>query len=134
MDETVIKKTGKIFGLDFVIAQNILLREHKLEMKFGTGYVKVPEHSILNGKKHYYTDSKLRPIEKAINDISIYGGLTFAGRLKNRGGWWFGFDTAHDIKIKKWEWSDKKILRELEKLALQIKRITNEYSIFKIEK
>lgn len=76
------------------------------------GYVAVPgDHPALG--LSYYTDSfdiddllqdrktlADAKIQHAINQISVHGGLTFAGSLGWREGveeatWWFGFDCAH---------------------------------------
>lgn len=61
------------------------------------GYVGVEKGNILYGKDYSYgwDENKLSPIEKAINDIRVHGGLTFADTLDHDGLWYFGFDCAH---------------------------------------
>ncbi len=33
--------------------------------------------------------------QKQLNEICVHGGITLAGKMKDKTGWWFGFDTAH---------------------------------------
>lgn len=139
----IIKKEGDfekgvMFGLPFVIWRHL---------SFGhwCGYVAVPKESRLNGK-NYYTHSEsengLSKLEQAINDISVHGGLTYAGKLKERAKndlWYFGFDCAHseDLepfmiekypKLSEGYYKDKEfVLIEVESLAKQLKELITIY-------
>lgn len=127
---------GEILGLSFVIWRN---------PTFGhwCGYVGVPKDSRLDGKNYYfYTESEngLSKLEQAINDISVHGGLTYAGKLGDRAKddlWYFGFDCAHSgdtspYMIEKYpeleganDWyKDKEfVMTEIENLTKQLKEI-----------
>lgn len=73
------------------------------------GYVGVPQLHPAHGKSYYdsdldiddiLTDPNIKErarIQKAINEIHVHGGLTYAGSDEKRGKdfHWFGFDCAH---------------------------------------
>lgn len=106
------------------------------------GYVGVPKESRLYGRDYYISSSSengLSECEKAINDIDVHGGLTYAGKRKNDEEadiWYFGFDCAHSgdwTGHRDWDSSavyrDKEyVIEECKKLAKQIKKITTLYS------
>lgn len=78
------------------------------------GYVGVPKNHPAHGMDYYFSDyeddedgkiteKELTSLQKAINDIHVHGGLTYA-RADAPGGidnklvkdyWWFGFDCGH---------------------------------------
>lgn len=124
---------GEILGLSFVIWRH---------PDFGhlNGYVGVPKDSRLSGKKYcFYSESEngLSKLEQAINNISVHGGLTFAGKLNktNDDLWYFGFDTGHfddlsPFMLEKYPhitngfYKDKEfVMTEIQNLALQLKEI-----------
>ena len=125
---------GEVLGLPFVIWRH---------PSFGhwCGYVGVPKESRLNGKNYYISsesENGLSKLEQAINDISIHGGLTYAGKLGERSKddlWYFGFDCGHagDLEpfmIEKYPtmadgyYKDKEfVMTEVESLAKQLKEI-----------
>lgn len=126
---------GKILGMPFVIWRHL---------NFGhwCGYVGVPNDSKLKGKNYYFhteSENSLSKLERAISDISVHGGLTYAGKLSKEkikdGLWYFGFDCGHsgDLEpfiVKEYpelasgSYKDKKfVMVEVENLARQLKEI-----------
>ena len=105
------------------------------------GYVGVPKHSRLNEKNYYYSSGSelgLSKLEEAINNIDVHGGLTFAGKLKEKEGdstYYFGFDCAHSGDLVEYYFDYPKflsnifyrnkdyVIEECKKLALQLKGI-----------
>lgn len=123
---------GTMFGLPFIIWRNP-------KMKFWCGYVGVPKDSRLNGKRYYIStesENGLSNLEKAINDIDVHGGLTWAGELGDKSGddiWYFGFDCAHSgdaYMLDYLRFGEKNtyknkayVMTEIEALARQLKKI-----------
>jgi hypothetical protein len=60
-----------------------------MEHGYANGYVGVPKEHPWYGKHYDEIESSY--------DISVHGGLTFAGKLKedSEDYWYVGFDTAH---------------------------------------
>lgn len=61
---------------------------------------------------------------------SVHGGVSFAGRLRSREGYWIGFDCAHagdampmidDRMIDGRVWSVDEVAEEVERLAEQVR-------------
>ena len=74
------------------------------------GYVAVPVDHPTAGLDYYSSPFELKDFEtltvarvnaqRAVNDIEVHGGLTYAGNdrihaMAAKGAWWFGFDCAH---------------------------------------
>ena len=95
--EKIIKEEGNDYEFTALGLPCLLMRNTSV----GTwcGYVGVPKNSRLNSKRHYTSSNSengISPLEKAIYDISVHGGLTYSGRRKKGDDtWYFGFDCAH---------------------------------------
>lgn len=75
------------FKKNVVLAKGVLNGHEFVILNLGThpcSYVKMPKLSVLNNFD--YTK---------IVGVDCHGGLTFAGKLNNRNGFWFGWDYAH---------------------------------------
>ena len=76
------------------------------------GYVGVPKEHPAHGRDYWPESDSVEPIDQAIRDIEVHGGLTFAdscqhgddsahgichipGEGEPDNVWWFGFDCAH---------------------------------------
>jgi len=95
--EKLIEQEGDEFDFEVFGFPCYLLRQKSLG--YWCGYVQVPKDSRLF-RKNYYCSSKselgISKLEQAINDISVHGGITFAGeRKENDDTWYFGFDCGH---------------------------------------
>lgn len=142
MNETLTKQIkeegdfdkGVVLGMSFVIWRH---------PSFGhwCGYVGVSKGSKLDGRNYYIStesENGLSKLEQAINNISVHGGLTYAGKLKDRSGddlWYFGFDCNHSGDLAPFtaekypmmadgSYKDKEfVMAEIKSLAMQLKEI-----------
>lgn len=73
---------GKSYGDSVVYRDGALERE---------GH-EVNPIALLAGAIKIDTEAKTAPIDLLVD---VHGGLTFSGELRNRHGFWFGFDCAH---------------------------------------
>lgn len=87
------------------------------------GYVGVHESHPAFGLNYYVYTIDIDDIEKwpstrvkiqrAINDIEVHGGLTYAdlgdGKLMGEDIWWFGFDTKHCCDAGNFEFAKKEL-------------------------
>ena len=112
------------------------------EMGHWCGYVGVPQNSKLNGKDYYYyseNELNISKLEEAINNITVHGGLTFAGKLKEGDLMhYFGFDCSHlgDLNRLCFDYPDIKpdaiyrdksyVIKECKQLAEQLSKIIAE--------
>ena len=134
--EKIIKDEGYEFDFEAFGLPCYLLRNKSLG--HWCGYVQVPEDSRLFGKNYnFYSQSEngISALEKAINDINVHGGLTYAGERRKDGDWWFGFDCGHfgDLCLYQLDYNlgdscavykDKEyVINECKNLAKQIKEI-----------
>lgn len=102
------------------------------------GYVGVPQDHPAYGKNYStWSESEqgISPVESAVNDISVHGGLTFAASelhyQPEKDLWWFGFDCAHagDISSVFLMYSNdtyktkEYVIEEVKSLAEQLKKI-----------
>ena len=118
--EKIVKEEGdymefEAFGLPCVIWRN---------KNFGhwCGYAGVPKDSRLDGKRYYFStesENGLSSLEKAINEIEIHGGLTYAGKRKENWEyskkddiWYFGFDCGHYGDLQKYQFEYPENIRE----------------------
>jgi len=139
--QKIIKKEGNSHKFEAFGLQCEMVRMTSLG--HWCGYVAVPKDSKLHGKSYWTsTDSEngLSEVEKAINDIDIHGGLTFASNLKKGSAWYFGFDCAHlnDLVLYMFDYSsilsegsvykDKEfVIKECESLAEQLSKIIKDH-------
>jgi hypothetical protein len=139
----IIKKEGDEYKFEAFGLPCLMIRNTRKGMGHWCGYVGVPKESELNGKD-YYVSSKselgISKLEQAINDISIHGGFTFSGKMKDDDTWYFGFDCAHlgDIDLYMFDfheiveedtYKDKDfVISECQNLARQLKQIIGNYN------
>lgn len=76
---------------DFMSGYDCLILRHQYHGQLN-GYVKVPVKNKLY-RAHYDA------IHRRLPGLSVHGGLTFAGKLAGRRGYWVGFDTAHHLDL-----------------------------------
>ena len=123
---------GEILGLPYIIWRHPSLGHW-------CGYIGVPKDSRLNGKSYYIStesENGLSKLEQAIDDISVHGGLTYAGNRDEKSDtWYFGFDCGHSGDVEPFmaekyphladgTYKNKDfVMVEVENLAKQLKEI-----------
>lgn len=106
------------------------------------GYVGVVQGSPLFGLPGYVTirsskETAITPTQAQINNISVHGGLTFAGEFKNfqiEKIWWFGFDTAHLYDIRPFSvcgmsFDSQGSYRDMKYVANEVNRLADQITL-----
>ena len=90
--------------LPILIIENTWNSREWQDFGWGNGYVRVDEHFDFT----------------RMDRFNVHGGITFDGRLKDRGGIWLGFDTCHAGDTKK-VWCKETVLIETLNLLAQVR-------------
>lgn len=87
------------------------------------GYVVIPECHWAYGKEYDFITS--------VADISVHGGLTFAGDSIEPGSWWIGFDCAHCMDISSLDelgqpWTPNSSYRDMPYVENELKQLVEQ--------
>lgn len=78
------------------------------------GYVRIPKGHPGYGKDYY---------DSVFDNISVHGGITFAGEGRDGSGDWFvGFDTMHAGDTPE-IWTEEAVIKETENFASQLSKL-----------